>query len=75
MNYEFIAGFLVTLSLVLLVIETAFSRHRRSKWFPFVLLYASGVVFWLFLGVLMNEIPLVIISAIQLFCMALFYRI
>jgi uncharacterized protein with PQ loop repeat len=75
MNYGLIAGFLVTLSLVLLVIETVFSEYRRSKGRAFVVLYASGVTLWLVLGVLMNDVPLVTISAIQLFCMSIFYRI
>lgn len=71
MNYGIIAGLLVTLSLILLVVETAFDKENRSKGRSFVVLYGSGVSIWLMLGIAMDQTPLVIISFIQLFCIAL----
>ncbi|TVP80359.1 MAG: hypothetical protein EA353_04060 [Puniceicoccaceae bacterium] len=73
MNYGIIAGCLVTISLILLSVETALDRKRTGKATCFVVLYSSGVVLWLVLGVLLEQIPLLLISAIQLFSLATFY--
>lgn len=72
MNYSFVAGALVTLSFFLLFIENNVSSYSGDIGKLFLVLYSLGVVFWLCLGVLMNQIGLVIISTLQLFFIAMY---
>lgn len=73
MDYSLMAGSLVTTSLILLVIETHFCRLTGGVGAVFVYLYALGVISWLLLGLIMNQVALVFISMLQLLCIALFW--
>ena len=71
MNYGNLAGILVTLSLLLLAIESRFGKSP-SRSGGFLYLYGAGVGCWLLLGILMDNIPLVIISSLQLLFLGIF---
>ena len=71
MTYGVAAGLLVTLSLLLLAIESSNSRVP-SRSIGFIALYGLGVVFWLVLGIVMDNGGLVVISALQIFFLAIF---
>ena len=73
MDYSSLAGVLVTFSLLLLSIESAFSKQKRPMPKEFVALYGAGVLGWLSLGVAMNKSSLVLISALQLLFLILSY--
>ena len=73
MNYSIAAGFFVTLSLFFLFLENRFHYNANKVKTAFVVLYGIGVIVWIVLGVLMNRSPLVIISSLQIFFLALFF--
>lgn len=71
MTYGVAAGLLVTLSLLLLAIESSNSRVP-SRSTGFIGLYGLGVFFWLLLGIVMDNGALVVISSLQIFFLAIF---
>ena len=73
MNYSVLAGVLVTLSFVFLALERSLGKGVYELPKVFTLLYALGVFCWLLLGVAINSIPLVVISALQAFFLSLAY--
>jgi uncharacterized protein with PQ loop repeat len=72
MDYSLVAGFLVTLSLLLLCIERSLSSDTQRIPRIFLLAYGGGVVCWLILGVVINNSALVLISSLQAFFILLF---
>lgn len=73
MNYSFVAGTLVSLSFLLLFVDTLSEKHPCRFGGIFVGLYALGVVCWLVLGVLKNNIELVFISIFQVLLLGLYW--
>lgn len=73
MNYSLVAGFLVSLSFILLFIDTLSGKDECKFGGAFVGLYLMGVIFWLCLGVLMNQVALVIISILQMLFIGLYW--
>ena len=71
MNYGNLAGVLVTLSLLLLAIESRLGK-TPSRSDGFIVLYGLGVACWLALGIAMDNPALVIISALQILFLAIF---
>ena len=71
MNYGILAGGLVTVSLLLLAVESGHRKKALRIGSGFVACYGAGVLCWLALGVLMDQSPLVVISSLQLLFLAL----
>jgi uncharacterized protein with PQ loop repeat len=72
MNYGIIAGVLVTISLLLLAFEGSPTGRDAKRSLTFAVPYGLGVFCWLVLGVLMNQVSLVIISALQIFSLFIY---
>ena len=75
MNYGVLAGFLVTLSFLLLAIESAAGPRSRSAGKGFVIFYGAGVLFWILLAVIMDMSSLVVISTFQILFLSLFSKL
>ena len=75
MDYSVVAGSLVTLSLVLLFIETLVRKLEGSLGVLSIGLYLCGVVVWTFLGVLMDQAALVLISSLQVLFLVLYLSV
>jgi len=73
MNYSALAGALVTLSLLLLSIESVLTSSKRPIPKAFLGFYGFGVIVWLSLGITMNNSPLVLISSFQLLFLLISY--
>ncbi len=68
MNHSLFAGFFCTLAFILLFIETIFLKNKVLPKYFFGF-YALGCLGWLSLGVVSDQVSLVLISVIQfLFC-------
>ena len=63
-----VAGTLTSLAAIPQVIKTLKSRHVRdiSIWQP--LLLSVGVALWMFYGILINDLPLIVANIIPLVC-------
>lgn len=72
MNYSVVAGGFVTLSLLFLFLETRFGGQGGSVCKVLVFIYGFGVLCWLILGVLMDQVALVLISMLQLLFLFLY---
>jgi|APHig6443717497_1056834.scaffolds.fasta_scaffold10527_3 MtN3 and saliva related transmembrane protein len=66
--FGLIAGFLTSIAAIPQVIKTWRSRHARdlSIWQP--LLLSSGIALWLYYGILINDIPLILANITPLVC-------
>lgn len=73
MNYSLVAGGFVTLSLFFLFLETRVYDGNGHIGRAFVFIYGFGVVCWLLLGVLMDQVALVLISMLQLLFLSLYF--
>ncbi len=63
-----IAGLLTSIAAIPQVVKTWRSRHARdlSIWQP--LLLSAGVALWLFYGILINDMPLILSNITPLIC-------
>ncbi|HIJ80241.1 MAG TPA: SemiSWEET transporter [Desulfuromonadales bacterium] len=66
-----VAGTLTSLAAIPQVVKTFRTRHARdiSIWQP--LLITVGVALWMFYGILIHDLPLIVANIIPLICNAL----
>jgi MtN3 and saliva related transmembrane protein len=62
------SGFLTSIAAIPQVVKTIRTRHARdiSIWQP--LLLATGVALWMFYGILIDNLPLILANIVPLIC-------